>query len=125
MSNNNQRERKVGLGKLDSGLDNPNLGIDDDNDIEEEGGMIMGPGHPVFRPPPGGSSNPPTRGGPPIGARYDPISPLCPFSEPDNDEFMPPGPPGDDPAQPPRFPKPKGPPSFGKPGDGSGAPFFK
>lgn len=94
---------------------------DSDND---EGGMIMGPNHPVFRPP---QNAPPPHSCPPPGARHDPISPLRPFTggEPDNDEFMPPGPEGDDSAQQPRIRGiGSGRSSAGR-GAFGGAPFFK
>ena len=68
-----------------------------------EGGMIMGPDHPIFHTPQtvGGTnpfpSSPATRGDrgmagdPPSGARYDPIGPYPGANEPDFDELMPPG----------------------------------
>lgn len=68
-----------------------------------EGGMIMGPGHPIFTEPQAVegtnpfSSSPATRGdgraagNPPSGARYDPIGPFPGTNEPDFDELMPPG----------------------------------
>lgn len=68
-----------------------------------EGGMIMGPDHPVFNAPQGvGGSNPfsPSTirgdgggeaGNPPPGARYDPIGPYPGSNEPGFDELVPPG----------------------------------
>lgn len=82
------RPVRLGTGDIDP------LHLDDDDDGLEEGGMLMGPDHPVFRPPDSHTNLPPP--GHPPGARFDPVSPLRPIGEPDNDEFPPPGPPGDD-----------------------------
>lgn len=114
--------KPVRLGSADIG----DIPFEDQIDTEE-GGMIMGPHHPAFQPP--SSQRPPT-GQPPPGARHDPISPLRPFSggEPDNDEFMPPGPEGDNPAQQPRnFIRPnlRGGNNGNRGGPFGGAPFFK
>src|SRR4051812_45231918 len=85
----NEQKPTVRLGEADV-CPFPLQEIDD-----EEGGMVTGPNHPVFRPPP----NAPAPSRQPPGARFDPITPTRPHGEPDNDELLPPGPPGDDPAQ--------------------------
>ncbi|KAI0758293.1 PI31 proteasome regulator N-terminal-domain-containing protein [Irpex lacteus] len=71
----------------------------------DDGGMFVGPNHPIFNPRPTGQGRGPWGGdgflppmGAPPGARFDPVGPgLGPhpgggnMRDPDNDEFMPPG----------------------------------
>jgi hypothetical protein len=126
-----QRVPRLGVGDVQTlpGLEEPAS--------PEEQGMLMGPGHPIFRQPAPGEADSEGRGGRrpefppgvrPPGARFDPISPLDPegTGEPDFDEFLPPG--NEQPPTKRRSDKPFTP--FmrrpgGDPFSGGGAPFFK
>lgn len=54
----------------------------------EEGGMLIGPKHPIF----GSSARSPTAGNleRPPGARFDPVGPFPAITDPDADELLPP-----------------------------------
>jgi hypothetical protein len=96
---NKDKKFKVKLGESDLNFINSNENL-------QEGGMLMGPNHPIFhhhqQQQQDEPLNPPSilpRGSVPTNARFDPISPIAPSSgsqyyssgEPDFDELLPPG----------------------------------
>lgn len=104
---------------------------EEDGDEMEEGGMLMGPKHPVFRGRDRSDAESARHpGNCPPGGRFDPIHPVVPMGEPDFDELLPPGQ-QRPPARQPFPPKPPGKGPFDRPGAGSGGnplsgpPFFQ